>query len=278
MISLQKEQYYKLLESIKSITNNNLFARAVVERVVEGEIFVDDAEDPKSFYLLHPYGMSLLFGDSTNENFNRAFKQYALNGNKSRKMVEWMQVFPADWDAVLRDLLGENLVAPLSPNTFASAIELNKRVNFKFNKDKFERAKIVNNTTEDPNIVIIRTDGDAFSKMTGAVVPLNFWNNAEDFLRKGVAFSLYYNEILASTAFSAYLHDDKLELGIETYEAFKGKGLAYKVCSALIDYCLENGFEPVWACKRDNIGSYQLAQKLGFENVKEISYYRLGLS
>lgn len=277
MISLQKDQYSKLLEPIKSITNNNLFARAVAERVVEGEIFVDNVENPKSFYLLHPYGMSLLFGDSKNEAFNLAFKKYALNENRSRKIIEWMQVFPADWDAVLQDLLSDNLVSPSSESTSSHAIEQNVRVNFKFNEEIFLRGKLANEKS-DPAVEILRTDRSAFEKMTGTVVPLNFWNDAEDFMSKGVAFSLYYDGKLASTAFSAYLHDDKLELGIETYDEFKGKGLAYKACSALIEYCIENGFEPVWACKRDNVGSYQLAQKLGFENVKEISYYRLGLS
>lgn len=278
MISLQKEQYSKLLEPIKSITNNNLFARAVAERVVEGEIFVDNVENPKSFYLLHPYGMSLLFGDSKNEAFNLAFKKYALNENRSRKIIEWMQVFPADWDDVLQDLLSDKLVSPSSENTSSHAIEQNVRVNFKFNKEKFQNGKLSAKSADNANIEILRTDREAFEKMTGTVVPLNFWNDADDFINKGVAFSLYYDGKLASTAFSAYLHDDKLELGIETYDEFKGKGLAYKACSALIEYCIENGFEPVWACKRDNVGSYQLAQKLGFENVKEISYYRLGLS
>lgn len=277
MISLQKEQYFKLLESIKSITNNNLFARSVAERVVEGEIFVDNVENPKSFYLLHPYGMSLLFGNSKNEAFNLAFKKYALNENRSRKIIEWMQVFPADWDDVLQDLLSDNLVSLSSESTSSHAIEQNVRVNFKFNKEKFLKGKLANKKS-DPAVEILRTDREAFEKMTGTVVPLNFWNDADDFINKGVAFSLYYDGRLASTAFSAYLHDDKLELGIETYDEFKGKGLAYKACSALIEYCIENGFEPVWACKRDNVGSYQLAQKLGFENVKEISYYRLGLS
>ncbi len=277
MISLQKDQYSKLLEPIKSITNNNLFARAVAERVVEGEIFVDNVENPRSFYLLHPYGMSLLFGDSNNETFNLAFKKYALNENRSRKIIEWMQVFPADWDAVLQDLLSDNLVSPSSESTSSHAIEQNVRVNFKFNEEIFLRGTLANEKS-DPAVEILRTDREAFEKMTGAVVPLNFWNDAEDFINKGVAFSLYYDGKLASTAFSAYLHDDKLELGIETYDEFKGKGLAYKACTALIEYCIEKGFEPVWACKRDNVGSYQLAQKLGFENVKEISYYRLVLS
>lgn len=277
MISLEKEQFYKLAEPLKTITTNNLFARAVAERVVDGKVFVDDLENPQSFYLVHPYGMSLLFGDSGNEKFNLAFKEYALNENHNRNLIEWMQVFPAEWDAVLLDLLSDKLVSSAAESTMANAIELSVRVNFKFNQDKFLSSKRTDRDA-DRHIEIRRTDKDAFAEMTGAVVPLHFWNSAQDFIDKGVAFSLYCDGKLASTAFSAYVNDDKLELGIETYDEFKGKGLAYKVCSALIDYCIENGLEPVWACRKDNVGSYRLAQKLGFENVKEISYYRLALN
>ena len=111
--------------------------------------------------------------------------------------------------------------------------------------------------------------------MKGSVVPMNFWNNAEEFYNNGIGFSLIYENKVASTSYSAFLHDDKLELGIETMEEFRGKGFAQFTCSALIDYCLENNFEPVWACRLENTGSYKLAQKLGFEPIKRIPYYRL---
>ncbi len=46
-------------------------------------------------------------------------------------------------------------------------------------------------------------------------------------------------------------------------------------CSTLIEYCLENSYEPVWACRLENVGSYKLAEKLGFEMYGEVPYYRL---
>lgn len=277
MILLEKDQYSRLLGPLKAVTNNNLFALAVAENVVEGRVFVDDVENPKSFYLIHPYGMSLLFGDWSNKKFNLEFKKYALNENRDRKSVEWMQVFPAEWNVALQDILGENLVPPAFEEPFANAIELNMRVNFKFNKEKYLQGKL-SEKAMDADTEIRRTDRDAFENMKGTVVPLYFWNDIENFENKAVAFSLYSDGKLASTAFSAFIHDEKLELGIETCDQFRGKGFAYQVCSTLIDYSIENGLEPVWACKRDNVGSYRLAQKLGFENVKEIFYYRLGLS
>jgi hypothetical protein len=52
-------------------------------------------------------------------------------------------------------------------------------------------------------------------------------------------------------------------------------GFAEYTCSALIDYCIENNYEPVWACHLENIGSYKLAQKIGFTPSALIPYYRL---
>jgi len=80
---------------------------------------------------------------------------------------------------------------------------------------------------------------------------------------------------LVSTAFSAFVHGHLLELGIETLAGFYGRGFAQFTCSALIDYCLENNLEPVWACRLENTGSYKLAQKLGFEVEHLLPYYQL---
>lgn len=271
MILLERENYHKVIESIRSVAINHLFARSVIEHKITGKIFVDEPENPKTFYVLHPYGMSLLFGDCNNERFNDAFKRYALNLDNARNKDERMQVFPFEWDRVLADLFGDNLV---KAGERPGKIELGSRLNFKFNKEKYSDSK-KNNLFSDSSIKIVRTDKKAFEEMTGLVVPFRFWNDANDFLNNGVGFSLYIDGRLASTGFSAYIHGDKLELGIETREEFRGKGLAYITCSALIDYCRQNGLEPVWACGADNTGSRVLAQKLGFEPLGEISYYKM---
>ena len=76
--------------------------------------------------------------------------------------------------------------------------------------------------------------------MTGSVIPRNFWDSVEDFCDMGIGFSLFHKNELASTAFSSYIHGSDLELGMETIEKYRGKGFAIHVCSALIDYCIEN--------------------------------------
>jgi len=261
MILLETKDYFKLDALLDKAEINVLFARAVMEQKVKGCIYVDNVDMPRTCYILHPYGMSLLIGESNNAVFNQRFKEYVLNISGERTKEEWMQTYPDTWDQVMKNLFTH----------YDGVIEYDTRVNFCFNKHKFQQEE----KCRTEKIRIRQTAKEDFEAMKGMVVPAHFWNNADDFMTEGKGFSLYYKHELASIAFSSFIKDNYLELGIETREQFRGKKLAYKVCSALINYCMENNLEPLWSCRLSNTGSYKLAQKLGFEVAKENAYYQL---
>ena len=271
MILLEKGDYDKVIKPLQSVTINNLFARAVVEKKVSGKIFVDDPNNPKTFYVVHTYGMGLLFGDCSNAGFNKQFKDYGLNINHIRNHYEWVQVFPDEWNDTLSNLFENKLVKSAENTQETGVIELNTRVNFNFVYENYlNRQK-----TENAHIEIVRTDAAMYEKMQGTVVPKYFWDNERDFINNGIGFSLLYDKQLAATAFASFIHDDKLELGIETVSEFRKKGLAEIASCALIDYCIANGYTPVWSCRLENTGSYILAQKVGFVPAAKTPYYRL---
>lgn len=145
-------------------------------------------------------------------------------------------------------------------------------MNFEFDREGFEsRAQ----QAALPGKEVVPTDARLFHEMKGSVVPAYFWKDENDFVANGAGFSVLYNGQLASTAYLAFILGNQLEIGIETVEAFRRKGLAWQSCVALINYCLANNFEPVWACRMEKTGSYKLAQKLGFVPSRYIPYYRL---
>ncbi len=271
---LDKNRYNALAPNLLKVTINNLFARSVIEHCIPGKVYVDNYNNPQTFFVIHPYGMSLLYGDCNNPEFNTWLYDYALNKNKERKNHEWMQAYPGTWDNVLQDLFKDCIISSAKNKTKKEKgiIELNTRVNFKFDPKKYKAFRKENDCS---SMHIVRTDAKMFKEMKGTVVPAYFWKDGEHFEKRGVGFSLFHKNKLASTAYSSFIHDDKLEFGIETLAAFRGKGLAQHTCSALIDYCIKNNYEPIWACLKENISSYKLAQKLGFEPIKEIHFYRL---
>ncbi|PWD98264.1 GNAT family N-acetyltransferase [Marinilabilia rubra] len=275
MIPLNINNYDRVTNHLKKVSINNLFARSVIEKKISGKVFVDNDKNPKTFYIVHPYGMSLLFGDPGNPEFNQNFLDYSLNSKKQRNNPEWMQAYPAEWNNVLSDLYKDHLINPseFKRKTGNGIIELNTRVNFKFNPKKHHEYKEINLPKD---CEIRKTDKNIYNEMRGSVIPSKFWDSEEDFINGGVGFSLYCNQNLAATAYSAFIHDNKLEIGIETIPEYRGYGYAQLTCSALIDFCLKNNFEPVWACRLENTPSFKLAEKLGFEAIAKIPYYRLG--
>ena len=68
---------YKLaIPKLKEVSINNLFARSVVEKHVNGNVYVDNIVSPKAFYVIHPYGMSLLYGDISDDFLQSELKDY----------------------------------------------------------------------------------------------------------------------------------------------------------------------------------------------------------
>jgi hypothetical protein len=274
LLLLDKTDYNKVAVPLGDVSINNLFARAVVERKVDGSVYVDDASRPSVFHIVHPYGMSLLLGNMHNVRFNSAFREYALNTRKTRNGLEWMQAFPDEWRTVLGELFSDCMITSSdnTDNKTKGIVELNTRVNFKFDREKYKRLAT---TKLAPDCTMVRTDKKIFNEMKGNVIPSRFWNSADDFAHNGIGFSVICKGALASTAFSAFVHDRKLELGIETIDEFRHSGFAVNACVALIDYCVEHDYEPVWACRLENVGSYNLACRLGFDAALEIPFYRL---
>ncbi len=286
MFTLEPREYAKVSASLNSVPFNTLFAQAVVDGYMPGSVHVDDPKKPGACYVSHIYGMSLLFGETADEHFYARLLDHLVNSRGRRHADEWLQVSPRGWSDRIASLLGPRLQAKgsaakvpaaegsASPPHLAGRDKVveNTRLNFAFDPDLYARVALPSREARDE---IRRTDGVIFRTLEGAVAPKNFWRDENLFLRDGVGFSLIRNGETASTAFSAFLKGSQLEIGIETRETHRGQGLALLTTAALIDYCLENGLEPVWSCREENAGSVRLARKLGFVPTLRVPYYRL---
>lgn len=280
---LDYTKYEKVLPAIKAAEINTMFARSVLERKTEGKVFVDDLNYPAAYYILHPYGMALLYGDIVKEDFRKELFSYLINENKVRNRSEYLQVYPETLYPFMDNLLQDNLVKPGSGIGEAGKIipagdrrvQEYQRINFQFNLDKYLEFKQSNKTTGDK---ILETSEVIYNQLNKGVVPKFFWNSYRDFNHYGIGYTLLTeNECPASTAFAAFVLDNRLEIGIETDVKYHGLGYGSRVGSKLIDYCITNGYEPVWSCDSRNIGSRKLAMKLGFEVSKIIPCYILPL-
>ncbi len=280
MLKLNKKDYQKTSGLLNVPEMNVLFAKSIVNRHVNGDIWVDSLPIPCAAYIKHPYGMSLLAGKTDDQSFLESLRNYLLNSGACRSSQEWLQVTSSGWSAQIESLLKKSLVkmpqgAAVGSTRIGGSAEKvyqYQRLLFLFRPDLFLYANIHTNSAE---LTVKPMSSNDFNEFGSHVVPRYFWNNEDEFSSISKGYSLVYKNRTVAVAFGSFTIDDQFEIGVETDPKFRGKGFASVVCVELINYCLENDYIPVWSCHAGNAGSKKLALRLGFEIEKTLPYYHL---
>ncbi|MCB8944863.1 MAG: GNAT family N-acetyltransferase [Ardenticatenaceae bacterium] len=99
--------------------------------------------------------------------------------------------------------------------------------------------------------------------------------SAEAYLATARAFYLLQGEEILGEAAAGPLIDGVRELGVLTYEPYRGRGYATLMCARLIREMEMVGERPFWNCSTRNLASAAVARKLGFgqERVFEFVWY-----
>jgi len=94
--------------------------------------------------------------------------------------------------------------------------------------------------------------------------------SVEDFLERSFGFCMLHGDEAVSWCTSEYNLADRCEVGIETMEPHRRRGLAFMTCRAVIGEALRRGVHVIgWHCWSRNTPSVALALKLGFKFVEE---------
>ncbi|GED15417.1 GNAT family N-acetyltransferase [Aneurinibacillus migulanus] len=278
MIKLTPPDYSIVTPLVSKVPFNTLFARVVIDNKVNGQIFVDDSLHPTVSLIVHKYGMALLCGNAENDSFNDKLVRFLKNTPSVELPAKYMLTYPERWEHKLASILGTELLQAddkgdskvMTRDTSTSFLQT-QRINYQFKPS----SPLININIPAP-FTLKKIDLDIYGKIhetQHSVVPEQFWNTAEDFLENGIGYALLYDNQIVSTSFASFIVDDKLELGVETTETFRKKGYSIYAASALVSYCLTNRYEPVWACRRENVGSSRLAESLGFIQASYHPYY-----
>lgn len=267
MRQLPAKDYTVIRSMLEKVKIHHIFANSVLDGRVNGFVCTDSIETPKVFYIKHPCGMSLVFGDQGALRSWKAFWAWVNSYSQTEDKDEWLQAWPEALSEQIERQL--NLVRRHESAT----CEKHARVNYKFDRSKFLKRQNCNRNSS--TFTIVRTGGKEFDELRGSVIPSDYWSDRDSFLNEGIGFSLIAQGVAVSTAFSAFVHDQMLELGVETQRDYQGRGFAFEVCCHLVKYCLEKKYEPAWSCRIGNRGSARLAEKIGFSAIDVIPYYRL---
>ncbi len=118
-----------------------------------------------------------------------------------------------------------------------------------------------------------RTNHDNYDEIIGMINEK--WISGEVFLKEGFGFCLVKDNSIISWCISDYNIDNQCEIGVETDDEYRGRGYATIVVSEVLNYCKERGLRKVgWHCMDSNVGSYKLAEKVGFKRMDDYITYQ----
>ncbi len=252
MQKVKREQYSDFIELAKANTCNTVYPMSVAEGVQSGDIYTDDLNAPQYALFWHVSGFAYLTGQPKKEELDEI---YALMKNESGKN-------PRRFVLEIKD---EQTASYFQKK---EDVEIHPRYGFRLKELKPEG--------EIPEGYELKEiDEKLFSEIKGKIVPSSFWSSAEDFMTKGKGYCLMQGGEAAAAAFSAAVSSNQVDIGIETREEHRRKGLAAVVAKKMAAYALSIGKEPVWDCEASNIGSRATAEKIGFKIVAEYAYYKV---
>lgn len=248
---LDKAEYRGLTVNIDKDSCAPVYALSIAEGLQEGDIFTAG----EGVLFRHYCGFALIYGNTDQAFLEEVYNCFlSPNSSLERRFV----LFAEDERAVKFFEGRDNLV-------------IERRFFYRYPENS-----TLPEISLPEGFELARIDEDNFDSIKGRITPLFSWKGKEDFLCNGCGWCVMHGDIPSAWAFSAALSSDEVDIGVETLEEYRGKGLALIVAKAMIRYCMQEGKRPVWACHSGNIASQRLAEKAGFVKCGECFTVRKG--
>ena len=238
----------------KGIWFDEAYIDSFFEGRQEGRIFVDNPRKPTAALLC------------------RTFEYYIAGNAGSLALRQFIKDAPAEV-GVFQDLYGYAPVGEAWKQAVladhAGQFEVIERRGFKFHKPAIDDWR----RFLPPGAEVKRIDralAERIDTELGQLIGL-FWNGYEPFISGGFGFCMLLDGAIASVAYAISVSAAQANIGVETAEPLRKRGLATLTCSAFIEHCLAQGLTPTWDTDAVNAGSLATARKLGFQEYPPFS-------
>jgi RimJ/RimL family protein N-acetyltransferase len=120
-----------------------------------------------------------------------------------------------------------------------------------------------------PDCVLRRMDAALWERSLDRDTSLSAFGSREHVLEKSLGFFLMRDHEILCEAATGPAAQGKIEVGVTTHEAYRGRGYATITCARLIQACEELDYATWWDCAKQNLASVALARKLGYRTERE---------
>jgi RimJ/RimL family protein N-acetyltransferase len=260
MIELEEDNFGKVLPLYQVGTGYFPLILAVIRQKQRGWVFTDNRDDPVSAMVITNFGFMHVTGTKPGEAFDLDL-QIFLAAPEARlpSYLLWYSP-PPEWQTRLDALTPDR-------------IRRRERMRFVFDPS---RAGYLAEPVQIPTGLDLRLlDDDLLAETAVFNLELGarFWSSPEDFMKNGFGVCLLRDGEIASLCYAACVVDGLAEIDIITREESRGQGLGAITAQYFIQECMRRGIVPTWDCFINNVASFQLAKRLGFEAKQPYFFY-----
>lgn len=254
MIKLKNNEY-NIVSDIVINTNFELSVMSVITGNNPGEIYVDDAVNPKSV-LFKTSECNLVAGYAFNKDFNVFIKDIL-----------------SFWDMLICDSAEwEQQLINIHPNKYLRKVHKRFLRHNKISKVNIQNFEYLLQPERITSELLEMKHLKNLDKVKEWID--ENWFSTTNFLDKGIGFCIKDEYRIISWSLMDCYHSEKAEIGIFTDEEHKGKGFGTLTAAATVKACFEMNINQIgWHCIDTNKGSCRIAKKIGFEEVLLYSLY-----
>ncbi|WP_078394532.1 GNAT family N-acetyltransferase [Shouchella patagoniensis] len=246
---LDPRDFGKVSKLIKH-TNHELSIAAVITGNTPGEIYVDHVEEPSSTLIMTPE-CNVVAGDSNNKKFNEGVK-------KLLDFYDPITCDTSDWEEKINDIHCNR------------ALKKYKRRYYQFEELRFENyvASLDNQYTLE--YVQVDTLDDIQYENSEKIKEWFVFKNRNEVKDYCLGAYIRQGNKIVCWCLVDCIVGDQIEIGIHTHKDFRRRGLGSIALAATVDSSMLNGVKEIgWHCVDTNVGSYTIAEKIGFKKGKE---------
>lgn len=230
------------VEYAKKTSSNRVYPLSIAEGYQSGDIITDNVNHCALFW--HYCGFAYLSGKVTESFLNRICEDYFCKETKRRF------VLITDDEKVIQFFEGKE------------GLVMDQRKEYRFRDDMTFSEEDFNT-----DLKIERINDSNIKAIQGRIIPALSWDSDEAFLKNGFGYVAMDGEKFAAIAFSAAVSSEEVDIGVETNEAYRNRGLAKIVARYMIREILSIGKIPVWAHAAGNTASMKTALGVGFKEI-----------
>ena len=234
MRKITTDCYKDYIEWAKKNTADRLYPLSIAEGYQTGDIYVNDGDEITSVFFWHYCGFGFISGTPS-----KSFLQEISALEGSRRLF-----------LITNDT---NVIGFFSDRSY----DISNRLEFEW-AGEFKPIPVNEEFSVEP------ITEDNIYKIKGRIVPSFSWESSEQFFKNGFGYVAVKNKDICAVAFGA-VSSEEVDIGVETYEEYRRKGLSAALASKMCEHILKDGKKPLWSCAEVNEWSRRTALKVGFK-------------